>query len=106
RNIEKPLAKGAPKVRAPVNLYFLWTVERVGMLYGLSKINDKDWYHWGADVLVEAQQKEGHWATGGYPGADQLTDTCFALLFLKRATLAKDLTVKIQSKFELLDGEK
>jgi hypothetical protein len=107
RNIEKPFGKGpGPKSRGPVNFYFLWTVERVGMLYGLSKINDKDWYHWGAEVLVEAQQKEGNWAGGNYPGAMPMADSCFALLFLKRANLAKDLTVKLQSKLQLLEAEK
>jgi hypothetical protein len=76
------------------------------MLYGLSKINDKDWYHWGAEVLVEAQQKEGSWTGGNYPGTMPMADTCFALLFLKRANLAKDLTVKLQSKLQLLEAEK
>src|SRR5262249_48482141 len=34
------------------NLYFLWSVERVGVLYGLPTIGDKDWYRWGAEVLI------------------------------------------------------
>src|SRR5262249_35179387 len=41
---------GAPvgrmeKIDQP-NLYFLWSVERVGVLYGLPRIGDKDWYRW------------------------------------------------------------
>ncbi len=107
RNIDRPLGKPVgPRGRAPVNLYFLWTVERVGMLYGLPKINDKDWYHWGAEALLETQMKDGNWANGGYHQAMPNTDTCFALLFLKRANLAKDLTVKIQSKLELIVEDK
>jgi hypothetical protein len=107
RNIERPLDKaGRPPRRQPINLYFLWTVERVGMLYGLPKINDKDWYHWGAEELLQAQMKDGAWMAGGYPGTSLQTDTCFALLFLKRANLAKDLTVKIQSKLELIIEDK
>ncbi len=29
-----------------VTLYFLWSMERVGVLYGVPKINGKDWYVW------------------------------------------------------------
>ncbi len=105
--IERPLGKPVGlKGRSPVNLYFLWTVERVGMLYGLAKINDKDWYHWGAELLLDAQQKNGSWMVGMYPGSMSTTDTCFALLFLKRANLAKDLAIKVQSKLELIMEDK
>ena len=31
-----------------------------------------------------------------YAGSSPLTDTCFALLFLKRTNLAKDLTKKLE----------
>src|SRR5207244_2064094 len=74
------------------NLYFLWSVERVGMLYDLPTIGDKDWYRWGAEVLVANQRPQGHWDGGGYHGATPVIDTCLALLFLKRANFAKDLT--------------
>ena len=66
------------------------------MLYNLRKINDKDWYPWGAEMLVDQQQQDGSWANGGYPGAMPTADSCFALLFLKRANLAKDLTDKLR----------
>ena len=36
------------------------------------------------------------WHNGDYPGATPVTDTSFALLFLKRANLAKDLSSKLQ----------
>ena len=73
------------------NLYFLWSVERVGVLYNLRTIGTKDWYRWGAEILVANQQPAGHWDKGGYHGADVTIDTCLALLFLKRANLATDL---------------
>jgi hypothetical protein len=73
------------------NLYFLWSVERVGVLYNLATIGTKDWYRWGAEILVANQQQAGHWDKGGYHGADPTIDTCLALLFLKRANLATDL---------------
>jgi hypothetical protein len=105
--IDRPLGKAGRRTsRQPINLYFLWTVERVGMLYGVAKINDKDWYHWGAEELIPAQTKDGSWTNGGYHQAMPTTDTCFALLFLKRANLAKELAVKIQSKLELIVEDK
>jgi hypothetical protein len=80
------------------NLYFLWSVERVGVLYGLTTIGDKDWYRWGAEILVANQDKRGHWANGGYHGASPTIDTCLALLFLKRANLVSDLTSRLPFK--------
>jgi hypothetical protein len=74
------------------NLYFLWTVERVAMLYNLPTIGNKDWYRWGVHILVPSQQPSGGWFLGGYPGADLPIDTSFALLFLKRSNLVEDLT--------------
>ena len=38
----------------------------------------------------------GHWKDGAYYGNTPVLDTCFALLFLKQANLAKDLTTKLQ----------
>jgi hypothetical protein len=78
------------------NLYFLWSLERVGVLYGLRAIAGKDWYAWGAEMLVANQLNEGKWQSGGYHGATPTLDTCFALLFLKRANLVHDLTKKIE----------
>jgi hypothetical protein len=77
------------------NLYFLWSVERVAVLYNLPKIGDKDWYRWGAEVLIANQELQGNWKDGGYHGNSPALDTCLALLFLKRANLAKDLTEKL-----------
>ena len=78
------------------NYYFLWSVERVGMLYGRKTMGDKEWYPWGAEDLIELQGENGDWRGGTYPMAQPVPDTCFALLFLKRANLAKDLTNKLQ----------
>jgi hypothetical protein len=77
------------------NLYFLWSVERVGVLYNVRTIGDKDWYRWGAEILVANQQRDGYWARGGYHGADATIDTCLALLFLKRANLTTDLASRL-----------
>jgi hypothetical protein len=77
------------------NLYYLWSLERVAVLYNLPMIGDRDWYRWGAEILVANQTREGNWEGGGYPAHHPTIDTCLALLFLKRANLVKDLTAKL-----------
>jgi hypothetical protein len=75
--------------------YFLFSLERVAMVYGLETIGDKNWYTWGADYLVGKQNQDGSW-TGQY--AEAGSDTCFALLFLRRANLAQDLTATLKGQ--------
>lgn len=82
------------------NLYFLWSVERVAVLYDLDKILDKDWYRWGAEILVANQAADGSWVSDKYPGRSSQIDTCLALLFLKRANLAKDLTKRVSDELK------
>jgi len=93
KNIGTPT--GRMQGHAMKNLYFLWSVERVGVLYNIATIGGKDWYRWGAEILVANQQPAGNWQNGGYHGADATIDTCLALLFLKRANLATDLAGRL-----------
>src|SRR5262249_58315493 len=79
-----------------VNLYALWSTERVAVIFRLKKIGDKDWYPWGAEILVANQKPDGHWEGGQYAGSTPTLDTSLALLFLHRANLAKELTAKLQ----------
>ena len=65
-------------------LYYLYGVERAGVLYGTEKIGDHDWYLEGAKFLLDAQQGDGAWKVSGHENATW--DTCFAILFLKKAT--------------------
>jgi hypothetical protein len=83
------------------DLYFLWSVERVAALYKLPLIGEKDWYRWGAEILVTNQLEDGSWGASvddpkkammGYGGVNS---ACFALLFLKQVNLTKDLTAKL-----------
>jgi hypothetical protein len=74
--------------------YFLWSLERVAVALDLKTIGKKDWYGWGAEILAENQSPDGSW-TGAYPGG---VDTSFALLFLKRANFARDLTEELRDK--------
>jgi hypothetical protein len=79
-----------------VDLYYLWSLERVAVLYQRKTIGDKDWYAWGADMLLANQKDNGAWQAGNYPGSSPVIDTCFATLFLRQANLARDLTNKLQ----------
>lgn len=95
----KAIAHGMLVKPDPLDLYFLWTVERVGVLYGLRTIEGKDWYAWGKGLVLPRQQPSGAWYTHGYRGASNITDTCFALLFLRRANLTPDLTRHVVQQF-------
>jgi hypothetical protein len=90
REIDRPGEERDP------DLYFLWSLERVGVLYDLPKIDDKDWYAWGRKVLLSMRQPDGSWKGGAYYGNTPVLNTCFALLFLKQANLAPDLTDKLR----------
>ncbi len=70
--------EGAYAFRHDWFYYYLWGVERVAAVANREKIGGRDWYTEGARVLVEAQRGEGDWGN--------LHDSCFALLFLRRAT--------------------
>ena len=73
--------------------YFLFTLERNCVALSFDTLAGKDWYNWGAEMLLANQQNDGSW-TGDYQSAD----TCFALLFLRRANLAGDLTASLKGK--------
>jgi hypothetical protein len=77
------------------DLYFLWSVERVAVLYQLKTINGKPWYAWGVAMLLSTQGEDGSWLANDGLGRSPPIDTSFALLFLKRADLVKSLTGKL-----------
>jgi len=58
--------------------YYLYGLERVGAFFERPTVGERDWYWDGARFLVGEQKPNGDWG-------DQ-TNTCFAVLFLKRAT--------------------
>ena len=63
--------------------YYLYGVERLGALTSSPYVGGNDWYLEGARYLVGCQNKEGEWKTNN---AEPEANTCFALLFLTRAT--------------------
>lgn len=60
--------------------YWLYGVERVGAFYDRREIGGRRWYPDGAMELVDWQKRDGSWH-------GNLVDTCFALLFLNRASV-------------------
>jgi hypothetical protein len=63
--------------------YYLYSLERAAILDAVKRVGERDWYFDGATELLARQAKDGSWNEGG---GENITETCFALLFLKRAT--------------------
>lgn len=58
--------------------YYLYSLERTGRISGLDLLGTHDWYQEGAQYILAQQQPSGMWQNP--------IDTCFALLFLTKAT--------------------
>lgn len=86
---------GRPTLKESGGLYFMWAMERIAVLYDIQKLGNKDWYKWGAEILISNQLANGSWEEGGYPGETPQANTCLALLFLRRANLTPDLSKKL-----------
>jgi hypothetical protein len=76
---------------SPWQYYHLYSLERIGRVLNVETLGKHAWYAEGARWLLAQQASDGSWADG--PGAmgprpTYLTpaDTCFAILFLARAT--------------------
>lgn len=66
--------------------YYLYGLERVGVLSQTRTLGGRDWYVEGAEFLLSDQKPDGSWDDrGGWGGREVATS--LALLFLKRATL-------------------
>jgi hypothetical protein len=64
----------------------LYAVERTGILAGRHELGGKDWYMRGAAYLLAHQDPDGSWNDVTCMTPKDTLGTCFALLFLKRAT--------------------
>ncbi|MBI5365408.1 MAG: DUF4159 domain-containing protein [Planctomycetes bacterium] len=60
--------------------YYLYAVERVGILSGRKYLGGRDWYRDGASYLVREQQPDGSWASTG----NDTVDTALAILYLAK----------------------
>ncbi len=74
--------KASPKARESWKYYWLWSMERAGAVAGVDRVGDHDWYAEGAHDILAQQRDDGGWRH-----SRDLHDTCWALLFLRRATL-------------------
>lgn len=75
--------------------YYLYGLERAAILAGRDFFGANEWYPLGARLLLKDQREDKSWSgrvarTAAIPDGGkevQMHDTCFALLFLKRATM-------------------
>jgi hypothetical protein len=84
------------------SLYYLWSLERVAVMYKLPTVGTRDWYRWGAEILVINQEQKGPhvgaWINNGFAALNSndaswaVVNTGLALLFLRGANLTSDLT--------------
>ncbi len=68
--------------------YYLYGLERASILGRIRHYGKLDWYEEGAELLMYDQAEDGHW-----PNMQPLVDSCFAILFLKRATTGMKVPV-------------
>ncbi len=65
--------------------YYLYGLERAGVLSCCEKYGKHDWYNKGAEAILGSQLADGCWPdSNNFSGPT--ANTCFAVLFLKRAT--------------------
>jgi hypothetical protein len=73
------------------NYYYLYGLERAGVLYGGEKFGRYMWYPMGAQFILDQQDASGAWLTNPWwekvdPNVFNTFNTCFAILFLRHAT--------------------
>lgn len=69
------------------HIYYQYAVERAMDLFALQQIDTHHWYSEMGQELINRQFPEGYWNTESTHKPKDVLDTCFALLFLKRATV-------------------
>ncbi len=94
--------------------YYLYGLERAGVLAGVTWMAEHDWYLEGAKYLLAQQNGDGSWGGTGMLAAQprrkgararpgNLLDTAFALLFLKKATFRVEGAVATEESDSTLD---
>ncbi len=71
--------------------YWLYCLERSCELAGIARLDGRDWYYEGALQLLANQQENGSFRAE-QPSTLLLDSTCFAILFLAKATAAAPVT--------------
>ena len=95
----------ADQIAPGTSPYFLWSIERLGVTLQMPTFGKVDWYSRGVKSLLESQKSNGSWELAWKGPAD----TSFALLFLRKAHLGRDisyaLTGDASKPFALLGQE-
>jgi hypothetical protein len=68
----------------PWNTYYMYALERAGIYYGTEKLGENVWYKDGANAYLKNQNPDGSWGKDT-DWFNTTWDTCFAILFLRRA---------------------
>lgn len=71
--------------------YWLYCLERSCELAGIARLHGRDWYYEGGLQLLAQQQANGSFRAE-HPSTLLLDSTCFAILFLAKATAAAPIT--------------
>lgn len=82
---------GASSNMSGWHYYYLYGLERAALLFETETLGSHKWYAEGAKYLLKEQKSDGSWASktqgqGMGMGGPNPIDTCFAILFLRRAT--------------------
>jgi len=81
-----PYEHAAMELNSPHQyFYYMYALERAAVLYGTEQIGQNYWFAKGVSALIDVQREDGSWRT---KGSDPTADTCFAILFLRKATRA------------------
>ncbi len=87
------------------SMYFMWSAERLGVMLGLEKIGDVDWFERAASTMIARQAADGSWPGSHGP----YSDTAFAILVLRKANLGSDITRLLEGEpkqpFEIVETE-
>jgi hypothetical protein len=68
------------------NGYSMYALERAGILYGTETFGTRRWYPEGANAILGIQKPDGSWGKDEDEWYGTTWDTCFSILFLRRAT--------------------
>jgi len=104
RPVQRAIDEGLEWLTSPFNVsenrggsaawhyYYLYGLERIGSVGDMQEFNGINWYWIGAEWLVKNQNSDGTWRTSGdttssWPPTPMVeANTCFALLFLRKAS--------------------
>ncbi|MCX7704405.1 MAG: hypothetical protein N2234_09995, partial [Planctomycetota bacterium] len=102
-----PGGKDGPSPSRPSmhHYYYLFALERVGMLAMVPSFGKNLWWEEGTKYLLGAQKSDGSWDAGGNGTSGPVPDTCWAILFMKKATAPLVDTPGLYSGQGLLPGK-